>query len=127
MSTAAGYAENACGLDLIDIHVLCLTGEKFTFRVLPTTCGKEVRKLVSKQLPSKKGRTFALHHGSSPLSFHQTLQEQGVGQDADLSCTFVPVNLCAAWCFVKGLFTPQEEFVMEGLTHVEGATEGHYL
>ena len=126
MSTA-GYTGNACELGLIDLDVICLTGEKNTFRVPPSMCGKEVRKLVSKQLPSKKGRTLALHHKGSPLLFHQTLQEQGIGQAAGLSCTFVPTNLGATWCFVKGLPTPDEEFAMEGLTHFEGATGGDIL
>ena len=130
MSTAAGYPGNACGYDLIDVHVFCLTGERLSFRVSPVTSGKEVCKLVLKQLkqlPSKKGRTFALYHDSSPLLFRQTLQEQGIGQAAELSCTFVPTKLCAAWCFIKGLPMPEEEFALEGLTRIEGAKEGDYL
>ena len=113
MSTAG--SGNANSFDLIDLHVLLLTGERFTFQALPSHRGKEVRKLVSRQL-SKKGRTLTLHHKTSPLLFHQTLQEQGIGPNADLSCTFLPTNLCAAWCFVKGFHTAEEEFAMEGLT-----------
>ena len=86
-----------------------------------------MRKLVSKQVKSNKGRTLALHHKGLPLVFRQTLLEQGIRRAAELSCTFVPTNLWAAWCFVTGVPTPDEEFAMEGLTDLAGAGEGDYL
>ena len=126
-----GVDADAAGSRMIELKVLCLSGESLIFRVPCTALGREVRELVSKQLSSKKGRKLALHHGTSPLVFHQSLQEQGVvGETAALSCTFAPTDFCAAWCFVSGEAISDDKFALEGLTCIDGApyySQGSYF
>ena len=44
------------------------------------------------------------------------------------SCTSVPIDLCAACCFVKGLRTVQtEESLLEGVTELQQTTAREYL
>ena len=76
--------------------------------------------MISEQLPSKAGAKLVLNHGTSALVLNQTLQEQGIVSDATiLSCTYMPANLYDdAWCFIQELATPEEEFALEGLTHL---------
>jgi len=69
-----------------------------------------------------------LHHETSPFVLTQTLQTQGiVGKTAVLSCTFVPTDLFAAWCFLMGIAVPEDNFAMEGLTRLEGAPNGDFF
>jgi hypothetical protein len=94
---ASGYVEPVGCSDVIDLHVLCLNGDGCALVLSPGTLGREVRQLVLEQLGGKKGRKLALHHNASLLMPGQTLQEQGICQAATLSCTFVPIDLCAAY------------------------------
>ena len=109
-SAAGGYVgPSTNGSDLIDLHVLCLSGDGCVLNVGPSTLGREVREMVSEQFPPKRGTTLVLHYLALPLILHQTLREQGVeGRTATLSCTFIPVNLYAAWCYAKGFSVPTE-------------------
>ena len=103
--------------DLFDLHVLRMTGQEFLLKVPPTMLGREVRQIVSKKFPSKRGAKLVLHHGTSELALNQTMEEQGIVREAGtLSCTHVPANLFAARCFVQGLTTCEE--ALEGLTHM---------
>lgn len=110
--------------DAIDLHILRLTGEAFTISVPRTSLGGEVRKLVAQRVASK-GRNLSLQHGSKPLVLHQSLEDQGVGPSAALSCVFVPTDLDAAFRFMQGLI--DDEFALEGLSKMEGATAGEFL
>ena len=105
--------------DAIDLRILRLTGEAFTISVPRTSLGGEVRKLVAQRVASK-GRNLSLQHGSKPLVLHQSLEDQGVGPSAALSCVFVPTDLDAAFRFMQGLI--DDEFALEGLSKMEGAT-----
>ena len=123
MSSVDGYVGPSAGselVDLIDLHVLCVNGEGCSLSLSPSTLGLEVRTIVSEQLPKKKGAKLVLYHLASPLMLQQTLQEQGIVSDATiLSCTYMPANLYDdAWCFIQELATPEEEFALEGLTHL---------
>ena len=83
--------------------------------------GREVRQMASKKFSSKRGAKLILQHGTAAsLGLNQTLQEQGIVSDATiLSCTYMPANLYDdAWCFIQELATPEEEFALEGLTHL---------
>ena len=82
--------------------------------------GREVRQMASKKFASKRGAKLILHHGTAALGLNQTLQEQGIVSDATiLSCTYMPANLYDdAWCFIQELASPEEEFALEGLTHL---------
>ena len=121
MSTGdAGYLEPSHG-DFIDLSVQCLNGEGIMLKLSGSCTGLEVYRMVSKQLPQKKGRIL-LHHLDSPLMLYETLQFQGIVGAATLSCTYVPTDLCAAWCAVQALPVSQGELALEGVTRIEGAT-----
>ena len=85
-----------------------------------STLGQDVLKMVSRQLPWKKGARISLHHLDLPLMLHQTLQEQGIVDNMTLSCTFVPSDLFAAWSYLKGFPVPEAEVALEGLTWIAG-------
>ena len=137
MSTAAGYAAypvgQSCDNDhgMINLDVRTLTGEEFRLRVERSTRGLEVRKMVLDHLPGRSGAKLVLDHmrhqtseqgveETVRLKLHQTLQEQGLAEaeTAILCCTYVPTQLQAAWCFLKGLETSEAELSLEGVTHL---------
>ena len=107
--------------DLIDLAVLCLNGEGCNLKISGSSLGLEVYLMASRQLPRKAGK-LALYHLDSKLMLHQTLREQGIAGSATLSCTFVPIDLLAAWLFLKGLITPEGEIALHGVTRIVGAT-----
>ena len=79
----------------------------------------KVHRLVSKRFQPKKGEQLTLQYLGVQLMLHQTLQEQGiVGKATTLSCTSVPTDLYAAYCFIQrqGSPVPEGEFVLQGLT-----------
>ena len=124
-STDKGAADE---IDEVDLQVLCLTGEGVTLGVPRSMLGYDLRRLVSEKLPCKPGAKLAVHHVNRKLTLDQTLGEQGiVGRSALLSCTYIPTNVHAAWRYVCGLPTCEREFVLEGVTRLEGAVPGEYL
>ena len=130
MSTcdAGGYVEPHRCSDLIDLSVQCLNGEGCRLQLSGSCTGWEVYRMVSKQLPQKKGARLNLHHLDLTLLLHEELQTQGIiGKAATLSCTFVPTDLYAAWCTVRGLPVSQEELALEGVTRIQGSNSRDYL
>jgi hypothetical protein len=122
-SGAGGYvAAGATGFEaMIEIQVQCLNGEGCKFCLSGSALGHELRQMVLQLLPSKKGRRFTLHHQDAPLLLTQTLQEQGiVGKMATVSCTFVPTDLHAAWCYAQGFPVSLGECALDGVTNIEG-------
>ena len=111
---------------LIDLQVLCMTGEEITLHVGHTTLGREVHRRVSEQLPCKRGAKLALHHMQSRLMLHKTLHEQDIAGAATLSCTRIPTNVYDGWCYVKGRGTADESAI-QGLTKLNSAPGGEYL
>ena len=100
----AGYVEPSGSSDLIDLYVQCLNGEGTMLKLSRSCTGLEVYRMVSAELPPKKGGKLKLLHLDSPVTLHQRLQEQGiVGEAAALSCTYVPTDLYSAWCAVQEL------------------------
>ena len=106
-------------------------GEEFSLRVERSTLGSEVRKMVLDHLPARSGAKLVLDHMKHQtseqggqkavrLKLHQTLQEQGLAEaeTAILCCTYVPTQLQAAWCFLRGFETPEAELSLEGVTHL---------
>ena len=90
--------------------------------------GYDLWRLVSEKLPCRPGAKLAVHHVNAKLRLNQTLGEQGmVGTSATLSCTYIPTNVYRAWCYICGLRTCEENFVLEGVTQLEGAIPGEYL
>jgi len=124
MSTSAGgYVEPTS--DLIDLYVRCLNGEGCELRLSSSALGSDLHKLVSEQLPSKKGRGFTLHYMNSLLMLQHTLQGQGiVGKTAILSCTFVPTDLRAAWCCIQSDSPPGKTMnaqePLQGIARIAG-------
>ena len=117
---------STCAEGFFDLQVLCLTGEGLTLNVHHTTLGWEVHRMVSEQLPYKRGTTFALHHMEPRLVLHKTLHEQNITGAATLSCTRMPVNVYDAWCYVTGL-RQADENALDGLTKLHCAPPGVYL
>jgi hypothetical protein len=82
----------------------------------------EVHWIVS-HLPSRKGARLTLH-GDLPLIFQKTLQEQNiVGEAPILSCTYVPTNLHAAWCYLQGIPVSDGEHALKGVAKTAGVSE----
>ena len=117
--------ENTFAEGLIDLEVLCLNGEGLTFKIRQTTLGREVHRMVSEQLPCKRGAKLALHHKESRLNPHQTLGEQGINGAATVSCTWIPTNLYNACCYARGLENADES-ELQGVTQLEFAPDGEY-
>lgn len=126
-----GYASGSVypgSSNLFGLRVQRVTGEGVLLNVSLSMLGREVRLMVSEKLALKRGAKLVLHHGTSPLLLSQTLQEQGIVSDAtSLSCSYVPANLYDAWCFMQGLATSEEEFALEGLTHLTLKMPGQSL
>eukprot|EP00435_Cladocopium_sp_Y103_P054464 s500_g17.t1 len=90
--------------------------------------GQEVRKMVSEQLPPKRGAKLAIQHLEKPLNLDKALQEQGIrGQGVTLSCTNVQTDLSAAWNYVQEFLVLEGEAAMEGLTHTTGTVSAECL
>ena len=123
-TSCASYVVPNSDSDLIDLHVLRLNGEGLMLKLSSCSLGCEVHRLVSKQFQPKKGEQLTLQYLGAQLMLHQTLQEQGiVGKEETLSCTSVPTDLYAAYCFIQrqGSPVPEGEFVLQGLTQIVGA------
>ena len=124
-SENCGYAVSSLDVDregvtMMDLHVLCLTGEGVKPRVPSCALGCDVRKLVCEHLPSKAGGKRSLHHEESQLLLDKTMQEQGiVGKVATLSCTFSSTDTYAAWRFVRGVTRFENDFeALDGVTEL---------
>eukprot|EP00434_Breviolum_minutum_P014721 symbB.v1.2.012980.t2/scaffold908.1/size153097/13 len=114
--------------NMIELQVLCMTGEAVTLKVDKSMLGREVRQMVSTQLPGKAGAKMALHHMDAKLVPAESLEQQGIGgKTATLFCTYMQTDLYSAWRFVKGLPTPEAEFALEGVTSLEVQTKGEYF
>ena len=110
--------------DVMDLQVLCLSGEGVTLTIPASMAGKDLHRMVSEQLPFKPGAKIYLHHMETSLKLHQSLQQQGISMSsATLSCTYMPTDLLAAWRFVNGEKTEEMWTVLEGITQIADATE----
>jgi hypothetical protein len=120
MSTSGG--------NVVELSVVYLNGEECKLSISSSTLGREVQQIVSRQLPSRKGRKTTMQQGNSRLILGQTLQEQGVvGEAATLSCTFVPTDVYAAWRYIQGLPVPEGELSLEGVTRIAGISSRELL
>jgi hypothetical protein len=58
----------------------------------------------------------------------EDFDEQGIpGPDATISCTYIPTDLHAAWCFIQGVQVLDGESALEGVTSLKVETDGAYL
>lgn len=116
---------DAALIGLIDLEVLCMTGQGFRVSLPPRTLGREVQRMACERLPCKQGSKFALHHMEKKLMLHKTLQQQGIESAATLSCTRIPTNVYDAWRYIMG--RDGDESALEGVTRINFAPAGQYL
>ena len=97
-------ASNAVGEGIIELDVLSISGEcMLTLNVSDSMLGRELWKMILDKGPSKPGLQLVVSH-TSRLMLHESLQQQGLGgQRAEVSATYMPVNLHAAWRFGQGI------------------------
>ena len=117
-------ASSAVGEGLVELEVLSISGEcMLTLNVADSMLGRELWKMILDQIPSKPGLQLVVSH-TSRLVLHESLQQQGLrGERAQVSATYMPVNLHAAWRFAQGHRVENEEFSLGGITVITGVTE----
>ena len=117
-------ASNAVGEGIIELDVLSISGEcMLTLNVSDSMLGRELWKMILDKVPSKPGLQLVVSH-TSRLVLHESLQQQGLGgQRAQVSATYMPVNLHAAWCFAHGHSVEDEEFSLNGVTEVTNVSD----
>ena len=117
-------ASSAVGEGLIELEVLSISGEcMLTLNVAASMLGRELWEMILDRIPSKPGLQLIVSH-TSRLLLHKSLQQQGLGgQQAQVSATYIPVNLHAAWRFSQGYSVEDAEFSLTGITEMTGA--GH--
>eukprot|EP00435_Cladocopium_sp_Y103_P061606 s370_g23.t1 len=116
--------------EVIDVEVITLQGKRFKVSDVPISMlGRDLRRMICERLPGKTGAHVVVQHGSSPLSLNQTLVQQGIveGGCVSLTCVYVPVNVAAAWRFLKGYQVDEEEFSLHGVTQLEGIQSADQL
>ena len=88
------------GEGLIELEVLSISGEcMLTLNVSDSMLGRDLRNLILDKVPSKPGLQLVVSH-TSRLALNESLKQQGLGgQRAQVSATYIPVNLLAALRF----------------------------
>ena len=114
------------GEGLIELEVLSISGEcMLTLNVSDSMLGRDLWNLILGKVPSKPGLQLVVSH-TSRLALNESLKQQGLGgQRAQVSATYIPVNLLAALRFAHGDSVEDEEFALNGITDmtgVDGAT-----
>ena len=117
-------AATAVGEGLLELEVLGISGECIlTLNVSDSMLGRELWKMILDKVPSKPGLQLVVSH-TSRLMLHESLQQQGLGgQRAEVSATYMPVNLHAAWRFAKGYSVEDAEFSLTGITEMTGVND----
>jgi len=111
-------------LERTELEVLSISGEcMLTLNVVDSMLGSELWQMILDQIPSKPGLQLVVSH-TSRIVLNESLQQQGLGgQRAQVSATYVPVNLLAALHFAYGHGVEDEEFSLNGITEVTGVKE----
>ena len=117
-------ATGSMGEGLTELEVLSISGEcMLTLNVVDSMLGRELWQMILDQIPSKPGLQLVVSH-TSTLVLNENLKQQGLGgQRAQVSATYMPVNLLAAWRFAHGDSVEDEEFSLNGITEVTGVKE----
>ena len=110
----------------IELRVVGLSGEGLTLNVDRSTLGQEVYRMVSQQLPPKRGTRLDLYHMECRLVRQKTLSMQGLAGATTLSCIQIPINVYDAWCYVRG-FGNTDESALHGVTDLDSVEGGDYL
>ena len=108
---------------LIVLEVLSMSGEcMLTLNVSDSMLGRDLWKTILDKVPSKPGHQLAVSH-TSRLVLNESLQRQGLGgQRAQVSATYMPINLLAAFLFAHGGNVEDEEFSLNGIIEVAGVS-----
>ena len=114
-------ASSAVGEGLTELEVISISGEcMLTLNVADSMLGRELWKMILDKISSKPGLQLVVSH-TSRLLLHKSLQQQGLGgQRAQVSATYMPVNLDAAWRFAQGYSVEDAEFSLSGITEMTG-------
>ena len=117
-------ASSAVGEGLVELEVLSISGEcMLTLNVADSMLGRDLWQMILDQIPPKPGLQLVLSH-TSRLVLHESLQQQGLGGPrAQVSATYMPVNLLAGLRFSQGLNVVDEEFSLNGITQLAGVTD----
>ena len=112
----------------IELEVQSISGEcMLTLNVADSMRGRDLWNLILGKVPSKPGLQLVVSH-TSKLVLNESLKQQGLGsQRAQLSATYVPVNLHAAWRFAQGCSVEDEEFSLNGITEMTGVSHEKHL
>ena len=112
-----GIDAATAGEGLLELEVLSISGDCMaTLNVPDCMLGRDLWNLILDKLPSKPGLQLVVSH-TSRLLLNESLQQQGLGgQRAQVSITYMPVNLLAAWRFAHGASLEDEEFSLNGIT-----------
>ena len=118
-----GIAAPTVGEGHTELEVLSISGEcMVTLNVAGSMLGGELWKMILDKVPSKRGLQLVVTH-TSRLALNKSLQQQGLGvQRAQVSATYIPVNLFAAWRFALGDSVEDEEFSLNGIVEVTGVS-----
>ena len=113
------------GEGLTKLEVLSLSGDcMLTLNVSDTMPGRDLWKLILDKVPCKPGLQLVVSHNSK-LALNQSLQQQGLGGElAQVSATYMPVNLLAALRFAHGCNVEDEEFTLNGITEMTVVSHG---
>ena len=105
---------SAVGKGLIELEVLSISGEcMLTLNVADSMLGRELWKMILDKIPSKPGLQLVVSH-TTRLVLHESLQQQGLGgQRKQVSATYMPINLHAAWRFARGGSVEDERVLVE--------------
>ena len=116
--------DSAMGEGLIELEVIGMSGECIlTLNVADSVLGRDLWKMILGKVPSKPGLQLVVSH-TSRLVLHESLQQQGLrGQRAQVSVTYMPVNLHAAWRFAQGYSVEDAEFSLTGIAEVTGVDD----
>ena len=107
-----------------ELEVLSMSGEcMLTLNVSDSMLGRDLWKTILDKVPCKPGLQLAVSHNSR-LALNQSLKQQGLGgQRAQVSATYMPVNLLAALRFAHGCNVEDEEFTLNGITEMKGVSD----
>ena len=113
------------GEGLIGIEVLGISGEcMLTLNVPDSMLGRELWANILDILPFKPGRQLVLSHNTSELVLHESLLQQGFPSErAQVSATYIPVNLLAALRFAYRDSVEDNEFLSNGITEMTGLSD----
>eukprot|EP00434_Breviolum_minutum_P042148 symbB.v1.2.037500.t1/scaffold5557.1/size51549/1 len=109
---------------LTELEVLSMSGDCIlTLNVSDSMLGRDLWKLILDKIPSKPGLQLAVSH-TSRLALNESLKQQGLGGErAQVSATYMPVNLLSALRFAHGDSVEDEEFSLNGIIEVVGVSQ----